>query len=113
MEGIYAMYYTGKDRASHAVFILKDGFVSGADAMGGVLDGIYAVTEDGEIEVSAMLKYVSGTWLATGGTVEEKDGLVQEITARLPRNFGNGNSIGIQNSTGSINAIFKKLRDVL
>ena len=105
------MYYTGKDRASHAVFILKDGFVSGADAMGGVLDGAYQIMQDGSIEVSAVLKSDSDTWLGTESLAEEKDSLVQKIAARLPCNFGRGNSIGMQTSTGSLNAIFRKLRD--
>lgn len=56
VDGFCAMYYTGETRAGHAVFILKDGFISGADAMGGVLDGTYQIMQDGGIEVSAVLK---------------------------------------------------------
>lgn len=111
MDGMYAMYYTGEVMVSHAVLVFEDGLVSGADAMGGVLDGTYEVTENEEIEVSAMLKHNPGTWLATGNLVG-KDGLVQKVTARLPRNFGCGKSIEMQASTGLVNAIFRKLRDV-
>lgn len=84
MDGFCAMYYTGETRAGHAVFILKDGFISGADAMGGVLDGAYQIMQDGGIEVSAVLKSDSDTWFGTESLAEEKDSLVQKIAARLP-----------------------------
>ncbi|MDE0303221.1 MAG: hypothetical protein OXJ38_08505 [Gammaproteobacteria bacterium] len=111
MDDMYVMYYTEKARSSHAVLVLEDGIISGADAMGGVLNGMHEVTEDGEINVSATLKSEPGTWRVTGNLVEKKDGLPQKITARLLRDFGCGNSIGIQASTGPVNAVFRKLRD--
>lgn len=113
MDGIYAMYYTGTAGSGHAVLAMKDGVIAGADAVGGLLDGTYEAAGDGNIDVSVTLKSPPGTWLVTGKLVEKEDGLMQKITATLPRNFGRGNSIGICTPTGPVNVIFKRLRDAL
>ena len=113
MDGIYAMYYTGTAGSGHAVLTMKDGIIAGADAVGGLLDGTYEAAENGNVDISVTLKSLPGTWLVTGKLVGKKDGLMQKITATLPRNFGRGNSIGIRTPTGPVNVIFKKLRDGL
>ena len=41
MNGIYAMYFTGAAGSGHAVFVMKDSVIVGADAIGGVLDGTF------------------------------------------------------------------------
>ena len=112
MDGIYAMYYTGKAGCGHALFSMKNGLIAGADAVGGLLDGTYAEDEDGDIDVLVTLKSIPGTGLVTGKLVQ-KDDLSQIIRAKLPHYFWNGNSIGIQTPTGPINAVFKRLREAM
>lgn len=68
MEGFYAMYYTGVSGFGHAVFVLKDGVVSGADATGGVLDGRYTVDEAGTVNIEVDLTVPAGVTLVTGQT---------------------------------------------
>lgn len=113
MDGIYAMYYTGTAGSGHAVFTMKDGVIAGADAVGGLLDGTYEKAEGGDVDISVTLKSLPGTWLVTGKLAEKKDDLMQQITARLPSNFGHGNPIGIRTPTGPVNVIFKKLRSAI
>lgn len=110
MNGFYVMYFTGRRGSGHAVFAMKDGVISGADAVGGVLDGTYT-DEGGDVDVSVKLKVPPGTLLVTGDLVG-RDSLVQEINTKLPSNFCEGRPIGVKTPTGPINVIFRRLRDV-
>ena len=112
MDGIYAMYYTGRAGRGHALFSMKNGLISGADAVGGLLDGTYEEGEDGDIDVFLKLKSIPGTGLVTGKLVQ-RDDLSQTIKVRLPHYFWSGDSIGIQTPTGPINAIFKRVREAM
>ena len=111
MNGIYTMYFTGLTGSGHAVFVLKDGVIVGADATGVVLDGTYKDAGEGNLDISVTLKVPAGTWLVTGATAG-RDPLTQQITATLPENLGNGRSIGVQTPTGPVNVVFKRLRDI-
>ena len=111
MNGIYVTYYTGVSGTGHALFAMKDGVIVGADAVGGMLDGTYKHIDNSRIELSINLASLPGTTLVTGKVVENSS-FVQEISGKIPENFANGNSIPIQTSTGPINAIFKRLRDL-
>ena len=102
MNGFYAMYFTGRLGSGHAVFIMKDGVIAGADAVGGVLEGIYSDKSSGDVDVSVKLKVPPGIPLVTG-KVAGKDWLEQEINTKLPLNFGNGRPIGVNTPTGPIN----------
>ena len=112
MDGIYAMYYTGRAGCGHALLSLRNGLIAGADTVGGLLDGTYEEDEDGDVDVSLTLKSLPGTGLVTGKLVQ-KDDPSQTIKAKLPHYFWSGNSIGIQTPTGPINVIFKRLREAL
>ena len=105
------MYFTGVSGAGEAVFVMKDGVIVGSDTAGGVLDGTYKDTGDGNLDISVKLKVPAGTWLVTG-TTAGREPLTQEITATLPANLGNGRSLGIQTPTGPVNVVFKRLRDI-
>ena len=111
MSGIYAMYFTGSAGSGHAVFVLMDGVVTGADAIGGVLDGTYNQAREGYLDVLVTLTVPAGAWLVTGAAAGETP-LSQEIRARLPENFGDGKPILVQTPTGPVNVIFKRLRDL-
>jgi hypothetical protein len=111
MTGIYAMYFTGSAGSGHAVFVMKDGIVAGADAIGGVLEGTYKSAGEGYLEVAVTLTVPSGAWLVTGAVAGDQP-MAQEIKARLPENLGGGSPIMVQTPTGPVNVIFKRLRDL-
>ena len=111
MEGIYAIYFTGMAGLGHAVFVMKNGIVSGADAMGVMFDGTYRDVGADTLDFSVTMTVPPGPPLVTGVTAE-REPLVQEIAAKLPHNFGNGNPIGIDTPTGPVNAVFRKLRSI-
>lgn len=109
MNGIYAMYFTGTAGAGHAVLVLKDGVIAGADTVGGVLDGTYQDTGDGNLDIAVTMIVPPGARLVTGA-VAEREPLTQQITAILPTDLGNGRPIGLTMPTGPVNVIFKRLR---
>jgi hypothetical protein len=110
MDGIYAIFYTGSAGSGHAIIVMKNGIIAGADAIGGILDGTYTDPGDGFLEVAVFHTAPPGASLVTGVIAGQKS-LSQEINTRLPQNFGNGKPVLIQTPTGPINVIFKRLRD--
>jgi hypothetical protein len=111
MGGIYAMYYTGAAGSGHALMIIRNGVVAGADAVGGVLDGTYQEVGDGSLDVAVTLTVPPGVWLVTGAPVGQSP-MSMPITVRLPSDFASGNSVQVNTPTGPVNVIFKRLRDV-
>ena len=111
MNGIYAVYFTGVAGSGHAVFIMKDGVIAGADAVGVVLDGTYKNVGGGNLDFSVTLKVPAGASLVTGVTAG-REPLSQRMTAVLPENLGNGSPVGVETPTGPVNAVFKRLRDI-
>lgn len=109
MDGIYAMYFTGTVGVGHGVFVLKDGVIAGADAIGGVLDGTYEDADEGNLTVSITMTFPPGALLVTGA-VADQEPLTQQISATLPVDLGNGKPIELTLPTGPVNVIFKRLR---
>jgi hypothetical protein len=108
VEGIYAVYYTGVAGFGHAILIINDEIITGADATGGVYDGSYTVGDSDEIDIKITLTVPAGSTLVTGQTLPED--LTQEITAKLRASFADGQPVPVQTPMGPVNAIFKKLR---
>jgi hypothetical protein len=111
MNGIYAMYYTGSAGSGHALVVMKDGVITGADAVGGILDGTYQAIDGGYLDVEVSLTVPAGGWLVTGAVAGE-DSLIQEIKTRLPENLGGGRPITVRTPTGPVNVIFKHIREL-
>lgn len=109
MEGFYAVYYTGVAGLGHAVLVINDGIVTGADVTGGEYDGTYAEL-DGGVSIEVVLTVPAGTTLVTGQTLPAP--YSQTIKAQLPASFGSGQPVLVQTPLGPVNAIFKKLRNL-
>ena len=111
MDGIYAMYFTGAVGSGMTLFVMKNGIVTGADAVGGELDGTYEIAADGSLGVDVVLSSPPGTTLVTGAASGQEP-MRQEIKTRLPPNFADGAAVGVQTPTGPVNVVFRRLRDV-
>lgn len=111
MEGIYAIYFTGRVGSGSGLLLLKNGVIAGSDIAGGIYDGSYTLEERGALNANVRLTLPPGSSLATGGSAGSNP-VVMDIPARLPENFGNGQAIALNTPNGPINIIFKKLRDV-
>lgn len=110
MEGFYAVYYTGTAGFGHAVLIINDGLVTGADVTGGIYDGIYSLEDNGDLKTAIALTVPAGTTLVTGQVLPED--FTQRITVNLRTGFADGQPVPIQTPMGPVNAIFKKLRSI-
>lgn len=110
MEGFYAVYYTGVAGLGHAVLVINEKIVTGADVAGGVYNGSYSITEKGEFNVEINFTIPAGTTLVTGQTLPEE--FTQTITTKLNSNFANGQPVPVNTQLGPVNAVFKKLRDL-
>ncbi|MBQ2263182.1 MAG: hypothetical protein II336_17700 [Loktanella sp.] len=108
MQGFYAVYYTGLSGFGHAVLVINDGIVTGADATGGLYDGKYTVGDGGEFEIEVTLTVPAGGTLVTGQTFTDE--FYQTITAKLRAGFADGQPVTVQTPMGPVNAIFKKVR---
>ncbi len=108
MEGFYAVYYTGTSGFGHAVLVLNRGIVVGADAVGGIYEGAYSVTEDGSLRIGVTLTVPAGTTLVTGQTLPNP--FSQTIEANLTSSFASGQTVPINTPMGPVNAVFKKIR---
>ena len=111
MDGIYVVYFTGMASTGYAVFVAKNGVITGADAMGGTLDGTYEDVGDNSLNISATLTVPPCTPLVTGMTAGQYP-LEQQLTAKLPVNLGGGGPVGVSIPTGPVNAVFRRLRDI-
>lgn len=109
MQGFYALYYTGIAGFGHAVLVMKDGVITGADVTGGVYDGTYTVLDNG-IDIKVDFVVPAGATLVTGQSLAES--LKQSITANLSLHFADGRPVSICTPMGPVNVIFKKLRDI-
>lgn len=110
MEGFYAVYYTGVAGFGHAVLVMRDGVVTGADVTGGIYDGKFKVADAGSVSIEVTLTVPAGTTLVTGQTLPAP--YSQTIKAELSAHFANGQPVPVQTPLGPVNAIFKKLRNL-
>lgn len=111
MDGIYAIYFTGSWGSGHAVFVAKDGVVTGADAAGCTLDGTFHRSGDEMIHLDVALGIPAGGVLVTGFQ-NGREGDTQRITATIPADFGGGQPVAIDTPTGPVNVLFRRLRGV-
>ncbi len=111
MDGIYAIYFTGATGSGHAVFVAREGVVTGADATGGTLDGTFTPSGNEMIDLDVNLGIPAGGVLVTG-FANGGGGVTHRITATIPANFGNGQPVAISTPTGPVNVIFRRLREI-
>ena len=111
MDGIYAIFFTGSEGSGHAVFVAKDGIVTGADVFGATLDGTFTPSGNKMIDLDINLGIPAGVMLVTG-YFNNDSATTHRITATLPANFSNGQPVAIDTPSGPINAIFRRLRAI-
>lgn len=113
MDGIYAMYFTGAVGSGHGLIMLSAGTITGADAAGVLYDGSYSLNPDRTLLTGSLTMQVpSGTSLVTGASAGEAP-LTFEVPLSLPANLGNGRPLPLKMATGTVNVIFKKLRELV
>lgn len=110
IDGIYAGFMTGEEGNGFSMFSFLNGIISGADPMGVLFDGSYAVEADAyAVEVKVTVP--------AGGTVIQgasagPSGLTYAVNFRLPLNFAGQDFSRIETPLGAVNLRLQKLRGV-
>jgi hypothetical protein len=111
MDGFYVAYLTGRAGTSLLLFAIRGADFIGVDVGGLKYDGKVALTEDGRLKCTLVYVIPAGSpALITGASPPSADQRIP-IEFFLPKDFSNGQTIGIVTPLGPVNAKFQKLRD--
>ena len=112
LNGFYSIYYTGKTGTGFGVLVLKDGIVTGADVSGGIYDGEYTIEDERKVfEGTIKLVIPPGVPLVTGAGPSQQS-YTQQIPISMPFDLNQGRPVQVQTSTGPVNLIIKKIRNL-
>lgn len=112
LDGFYSIFFTGVSGQGFGIIVLKDGILVGADSAGGSYNGHYAIENGKQFLIGeVVLKAPPGIQLVTGAATGSEPAS-WTIPLSLPADFGNGQPLPLKTSTGPINIIFRKLRDI-
>ena len=109
LGGFYAIFFTGSTGYGMGMLALKNGIVTGADAAGGLYDGTYAEFSQGA-KAKIRMTFPPGASLVTGALAGTQ-ALSFEIEVDLPPELNSELPVPIKTPTGTVNVIFRKLRD--
>ena len=111
-NAIYAVYLTGKVGTSLALFLFKDGTISGADEGGGLYDGEYNNALD-QKQIFGKIKCTlpPRTQTITGVSSPERF-LAYDVPIKFPVEIDPRKVYLIETPIGPVNAKFKKLRSI-
>lgn len=111
-DGIYAVYATSKASNGLIFLVMKRGVLTGIDFSKACIDGNYSTNEaDNAIDGHLKVRVPPNTTLIQGKKVGA-EGLVYEISFRLPANFASEPFCRIDTPFGPLNLRFEKLRDL-
>lgn len=111
MNGIYAGYFTGKVGSGFAMFVLKDGVLTGADVTGVLFDGEYKAADTKAVTGILHAKIPPGTTTIQGVTAGER-GLNYSAPFSLPANFESEPYVTVETPLGTVNVRLVKLREI-
>ncbi len=108
-EGFYAGYMTGADGQGFAMFVFRDGIISGADPLGVLFDGSYERSETAELNGE-----ITVTVPPNGTVIQGVSAGPSELKYTLPISFERSDleSDFVQLATplGAVNLKLEKLR---
>ncbi|KWV59824.1 hypothetical protein AS156_30330 [Bradyrhizobium macuxiense] len=110
MDGFYAAYLTGRAGNTIVLFAIRGEIFIGVDGGGLKYDGQVEATERG---LKCTIVYVIPAQAANLITGASPPATEQRVPLEfvLPKDFWNGQVIGITTPMGPVNAKFQKLRD--
>jgi hypothetical protein len=108
------MYYTGRIGSGFGLIAMSAGTMVGVDAAGGTYDGEYESPNDQSPLTGVINVHIPiGIALVTGAISSDQNGLTFKLPLDLPPDFANGNQpVTVQTTTGPINVVLKKLRNL-
>jgi hypothetical protein len=108
MNGFYAAYLSGTVGQGFAMFVLRDGKIAGAGALGDIFDGSFRAS-NGVLDVHVTTKSPPNIPLIQGGTTGPM-GESGELKFQLPETFSSQEFIRLETHRGPVNVKLVKLR---
>ena len=110
-EGFWQIEFRGKDDYGVGVIVLDTLMVVGTDTTGAIYDGSYEYNpRTDKIDMELTLTVPPGVALAKGQPAQDRETRM-EIKCSLPRDLGHETPVPVKTPTGTVNVIFKKIRD--
>lgn len=112
-EGFFSIFYTGRAGTGLGLVALTKGSIVGVDAAGGFYDGDYESNDDNSVLIGMLrLTVPPGVVLVTGNQPQSQS-FTLNIPLQLPADFATSQKpLMVQTSTGPVNLILKKIRDL-
>jgi hypothetical protein len=112
IDGFYTAYFTGRESHGFALLAFHKGRIVGADPVGAKFDGVYQVSENGDIEARVTVLLPPGAVTVQGATAGP-DGIAYQVSMALPENFVSQDAIRIETPLGPVNTKFTLMRELL
>ncbi|WP_407050983.1 hypothetical protein [Methyloraptor flagellatus] len=109
MNGFYAGYFAGTAGNGIGMFILNDGVLTGADALGALFDGSYVIQVDGQllgkvtVTIPPNVALVQGVVVGSNGMKYDVD--VSTKVDQIEKTF-----LRLETPVGPVNVALKKIR---
>jgi hypothetical protein len=114
IDGVwFAVYDVQGGMIGSATFILSNGTIIGVDALGGCGEGTYHDTDaPSHIAIDMRWDQTYSQRLERIAGRESSGPPSFTICSRIPRDFGAGHPIDMHTSVGSLNVVFRRVRDL-
>lgn len=110
VDGIYTGYFSGREGEGLGMFLLKDGLLTGADAMGVLFDGSYSSAQDGQSYEGKVTVTAPPNGTLVQGVTTGPSGMVYEVSFHLPSDFSQRSFLTLSTALGPVNVKLVKLR---
>lgn len=111
-EGFFAIFYTGKAGSGLGLIALTKGTIIGVDSAGALYDGSYKSDSDVAPLTGTLSLHVAANVPLVTGAMPEPEPYLLNFPLDLPGNFADAvTPHTIRTAKGSVNIIFKKLRN--
>lgn len=111
IDGFYSAFLTGREGNTFAMFLIRQGVVTGADVLGGTYDGTVEAISNGAYRVKTIVRTPPNLPIIQGG-MSGSGGDISEIEFILPATFMSEPFIAIKTKYGPVNAKIIKVREL-
>ena len=110
LDGFYVGYFTGLGGSGQAMFVLRQGVLVGADPLGVLFDGNYALNKEKTAYEGAVKVTAPPNGQLVQGVNSGPAGLTYEVPLSLPINFASSNFLSLDTPLGPVNVRLEYLR---
>lgn len=110
-QGFYAGYMTGAEGQGFAMFVFRDGVISGTDPLGVLFDGAYSVEAHGEL-VGEVTVTIPPNGTVIQGVTAGPAGMEYTVPVKFGIHDFDLDYVELSTPLGPINLIMRKLRGI-